>query len=62
MTSPWPGAIACVLVLLALGSAIATLVQHLRARRNEKQIEAERVMRRGFRAAARLGWLNDDTH
>jgi hypothetical protein len=58
--SPWPGACACVLLLFALIAAVLMIVEAVRGRRNDKQIDAERALRRGFRAADRMGWLPDD--
>jgi hypothetical protein len=58
--SPWPaacmfGALFGLLALLAVA-----LFENIRARRNEEQVETDSMMRRGFRAAKRMGLLRDD--
>lgn len=58
--SPYPGAFAVVLVLIVLVAVIGTARQHFRARRNEKQIDAERAMRRGAKAMPRYGLKPED--
>ncbi len=58
------GAFACVLALLVLVSAIAFIVE-IRARRSDREIdkamrETDEMMKRGFRAAHKRGWLRVD--
>ena len=72
--SPWPGAFACVLVLLVLVALIGTVAQRIRARRRFRKFwqayrdnlvllreaQTDNAMRRGMKTAQRMGWLPKD--
>ncbi len=60
MSGPIPGACAVVLALLSLLALVLTVRDHLRARRNERQLQNHIRLRNGLKTARRMGWLPED--
>lgn len=53
--------LAASLIFALIAVALYAGVEHLIALRNERQLRAHMRMRRGFREAARRGWISEDT-